>query len=226
MARPPTRLYLITPPQINLDEFVPTLEATLAAGDVACLQLRLKTADGMPPDHELIAEAIAAIKPVALAHDVAFLINDNPALAKEYDCDGVHIGQQDGTVKQAREILGADKIIGVTCHNSRHLAMTAGEAGADYVAFGAFYPTQTKQVETTAELDLLSWWQEMMEPPCVAIGGISVDNAAPLVTAGADFLALSSGIWNYADGPEAAVIALNQLIDQQFATLFDKLDRE
>lgn len=226
MARPPTRLYLITPPQIDLDIFAPMLEATLAAGDVACLQLRLKTADGGPQDHEIIGQAIDLLKPIALAHDVAFLINDSPALAKQYDCDGVHIGQQDGTVKQAREILGADKIIGVTCHNSRHLAMTAGEAGADYVAFGAFYPTQTKQVEVTAELDLLSWWQEMMEPPCLAIGGITVDNAAPLITAGADFLAISSGIWNHPEGPEAAVIALNQLIGAQFATLFDKLDRD
>ncbi len=230
MSRPRTRVYLITPPQIELAEFVPLLDKTLAAGDVACLQIRLKNPDGSEQDEAqdevVIGAAIEAIKPIALAHDVALLLNDRPDWAQKYDCDGVHIGQQDRDYKQARALLGDDKIIGVTCHNSKHLAMLAGDAGADYVAFGAFYPTQTKQTETVATPELLSWWQELMEPPCVAIGGITADNAAPLVTAGADFLALSSGVWQYESGPEAAIGKLNKMLDEQFATLYDRLNPE
>ncbi|MDC0147920.1 thiamine phosphate synthase [Alphaproteobacteria bacterium] len=226
MNRPRTRMYLITPPRIELETFVPLLDETLAAGDVGCLQLRLKTADGGPEDHGVIGAALEAIKPIAAAHDVALLVNDSPALAKQYDCDGVHIGQEDGDYKQARALLGDDKIIGVTCHNSRHMAMTAGDAGADYVAFGAFYPSQTKQTESVASVDILSWWLELMQPPCVAIGGITVDNAAPLVMAGADFLAVSSSVWNHEGGPAAAIASFNALLDGQFTTLFDTLNSD
>ncbi|MGB2449146.1 MAG: thiamine phosphate synthase, partial [Parvibaculales bacterium] len=143
-GRARTRLYLITPPQIDLQAFAPRLDEALSAGDVACLQLRLKNTDNHPADEELIAEAIAQLMPVAHRHDVAFILNDNPELAAKYDCDGVHIGQNDMAYAAARAIMGDDKIIGVTCHDSKHLAMEAGEAGADYVAFGAFYDTQTK----------------------------------------------------------------------------------
>ena len=226
MSRPRTRVYLITPPQIDLDDFVPLLDKTLAAGDVACLQLRLKQADGSAVDDTDISAAIEAIKPIAMAHDVALLINDRPDLVHRHDLDGVHIGQDDMPYKQAREMLGEAKIIGVTCHNSKHKAMLAGDAGADYVAFGAFYETETKDTKSVATPELLSWWQELMEPPCVAIGGLTPDNAAPLITAGADFIALSSGVWRHPQGPEAAIIALNELLDTQFTTLFDRLNQD
>ena len=226
MSRPRTRVYLITPPQIDLDDFVPLLNKTLAAGDVACLQLRLKQADGRAVDDTDISAAIEAIKPIAMAHDVALLINDRPDLVHRHDLDGVHIGQDDMPYKQAREMLGEAKIIGVTCHNSKHKAMLAGDAGADYVAFGAFYETETKNTQSVATPELLSWWQELMEPPCVAIGGLTPDNAAPLITAGADFIALSSGVWRHPQGPEAAIIALNELLDTQFTTLFDRLNQD
>ena len=213
LGRARTRLYLITPPQIDVTEFAPILDEALAAGDVACLQLRLKNNDNMPPDEGVIVEAIDRLTPIAHAHNVALILNDNPELAAQYDCDGVHIGQDDMAYAAARAIMGDDKIIGVTCHDSKHLAMEAGEAGADYVAFGAFYATQTKQAKSKAEADLLSFWQEFVELPCVAIGGITPDNAAPLVAAGADFIAASAGVWQYDDGAAAAVRAFNEIFD-------------
>ncbi len=213
MNRLRPRLYLITPPQFEPHAFAALLAATLVAGDVACLQVRLKKENGEAVDDALMSEAIAAIKPVTQAHEVALLINDRPDLAKAFDCDGTHIGQQDMAYDKARTILGDDKIIGVTCHNSRNLAMLAGDAGADYVAFGAFYPTPTKQAAAAAELDILAWWQEVMTLPCVAIGGITPDNAAPLAMAGADFIAVSSGVWHHGDGAVAAVKAFNAVFD-------------
>ena len=212
-GRARTRLYLITPPQLHVAEFAPLLDEALAAGDVACLQLRLKNTDNHAADEALIAEAIAQLMPVAHRHDVAFILNDNPELAAKYDCDGAHIGQDDMAYEAARAIMGDDKIIGVTCHDSKHLAMEAGEAGADYVAFGAFYETQTKQAKTQAPLDILSFWQEFVELPCVAIGGITPDNAAPLVAAGADFIAASGGVWQHGDGAAQAVRAFNEIFD-------------
>lgn len=210
-ARP--RLYLITPPQLHVTEFAPLLDEALAAGDVACLQLRLKNTDNQAADEALIAEAIAQLMPVAHRHNVAFILNDNPELAAKYDCDGAHIGQDDMAYEAARAIMGDDKIIGVTCHDSKHLAMEAGEAGADYVAFGAFYDTQTKQAKSNADADILSFWQEFVELPCVAIGGITPDNAAPLVAAGADFIAASGGVWQHGEGAAAAVRAFNDIFD-------------
>ncbi|MBR9824460.1 MAG: thiamine phosphate synthase [Alphaproteobacteria bacterium] len=202
------QLYLITPPKID-DSFLPTLDAALSAGSVEALQIRLKAHSR----DEVIALAPGIIA-CAQKHGVAAILNDDPELADQLGCDGVHIGQQDGTVKAARAIMGQDRIIGVTCHDSRHLAMTAGEAGADYVAFGAFFPTMTKEAPTQAGPDLLRWWVELFELPCVAIGGITVENAEPLIEAGADFLAVSSGVWAHPDGPEAAVRALNRLCDR------------
>ncbi|MGB2019169.1 MAG: thiamine phosphate synthase [Parvibaculales bacterium] len=212
-GRARTRLYLITPPQIDLQAFAPRLDEALSAGDVACLQLRLKNTDNHAADEALIAEVIAQLMPVAHRHDVAFILNDNPELAAKYDCDGVHIGQDDMAYAAARAIMGDDKIIGVTCHDSKHLAMEAGEAGADYVAFGAFYDTQTKQAKSNADADILSFWQEFVELPCVAIGGITPDNAAPLVAAGADFIAASGGVWQHGEGAAAAVRAFNDIFD-------------
>lgn len=209
--RPQTRLYLITPPQIELTPFADTLAEALSAGDVACLQLRLKAADGTPAPEAEIAAALDRLMPIAHAHDVALLLNDDPTLAQKYGCDGVHIGQNDMPYAQARQVMGDDAIIGVTCHDSKHLAMEAGEAGADYVAFGAFYDTPTKDAKSRATPELLTFWQEFVELPCVAIGGITPDNAAPLVEAGADFIATSSAVWQHADGPAAAIARFNAL---------------
>ncbi|MEZ5945428.1 MAG: thiamine phosphate synthase [Hyphomonas sp.] len=213
-VRPRTRLYLITPPQIaDVDDFAATLETALDAGDVACLQIRLKKPDGSI-DVEATRAVTAAVLELSQARGVAVIINDSPELAVELGADGVHVGWDDASVKAARAIVGTDMIIGATAKNSRHMAMQAGEAGADYVAFGAFYPTSTKEGTVPASPELLEIWQESMQLPCVAIGGITVDNAAPLVTAGADFLAVSSGVWDYPDGAPAAVMAFNRLLDE------------
>lgn len=209
MQRERTRLYLITPPDFEPAAFSQALSDALAGGDVACLQLRLKGRR----DADILRIG-AALKPAVQAAGAALIVNDRPDLAAKLDADGVHIGQGDASYAQARALLGPDKIVGVTCHNSRHLAMEAAEAGADYVAFGAFYPTGTKQPSHWAEPDLLEVWQETMETPCVAIGGITIDNAAPLVRAGADFLAVSAGVWAHPLGPHAAVAAFNALFDQ------------
>lgn len=205
---PVCRLYLITPPAIDdLAAFAALAEAALAAGDVAALQIRLKDA----PDAELAA-AVAALAPAARRRGVSLILNDRPDLAARLDCDGVHIGQQDGTVAAARALVGPDRIVGVTCHASRDLAMSAAEAGADYVAFGAFFPTATKLTEHRPELEILEIWQESMLTPCVAIGGITVENCRPLVAAGADFIAVSAGVWSHPDGPAAAVAQFNSAI--------------
>ncbi len=205
------RLYLITPPSLDLDSFPALLDKTLAAGDVACLQLRLKQADETPVADALILLAAKTLLPIARKHDVSLLLNDRPDLALTAGVDGVHIGQDDTPYAEARQILGQDAIIGVTCHDSRHLAMVAGEEGADYVAFGAFFQTSTKTPSTQAPPELLTWWQETTELPCVAIGGITTENAPTLVKAGADFLAVSGGVWGYADGADEAVRAFNAL---------------
>tara|TARA_R110002020_G_scaffold83397_1_gene207070 strand:- start:462338 stop:463009 length:672 start_codon:yes stop_codon:yes gene_type:complete len=207
-----TRLYLITPPRISdVAEFAAILEGALEAGDVASLQIRLKGDDGMI-DMTATREVTETVMAMAQAYGTAIIINDSPELAVELGADGVHVGPEDMPIKKAREIVGSDMILGATAKNSRHAAMAAGEQGADYVAFGAFYPTETKAGTLPAELELLEFWQETMELPCVAIGGITVDNAAPLVTAGADFLAVSSGVWNHPQGAAAAVFAFNALL--------------
>ena len=194
-------------------------DEALGGGDVACVQLRLKNVS----DADIIKAAEALI-PIAHAHDVAFLINDRPDIALKAGADGVHVGQEDAPYEEARSLLGPDAIIGVTCHDSRHLAMEAGEQGADYVAFGAFYDTATKDAKTRAEPDILSWWQRLFEVPCVAIGGITPQNAAPLVAAGADFLAVSSSVWSYPSdqgGPGQAVKAINDVIDATPVSLLE-----
>ena len=205
MSVPDCRLYLITPPSLpDLAAFCAALEQALAGGDVAALQVRLKDLS----DDE-IARAVAAAQPICQAHDVAVILNDRPDLAARLGCDGVHVGQEDASYAEARKAMGKDRIVGVTCHDSRHLAMEAAEAGADYVAFGAFFETGTKEPKTRAEIELLTIWQESMQTPCVAIGGITVGTARLLAAAGADFLAVSAGVWAYAEGPKAAVAAFN-----------------
>lgn len=208
MTAPDCRLYLITPPVISdLAAFGRDLAHALDAGDVAALQIRLKDA----PD-EIVAAAVDALAPIAQSRGVAVILNDRPDLAARLGCDGVHIGQDDMPYDEARRIVGRDAMIGVTCHDSRHLAMEAAEAGADYVAFGAFFPTATKAAKTRAEPEILTIWQETMEVPCVAIGGITADNAEDLAAAGADFLAVSGGVWNHPEGPARAVAALDAAI--------------
>ncbi len=200
------RLYLVTPPVLAPARFRDTLAAALDAGDVAAVQLRLK--DWTDDD---LTRAIDILRPVAQSRGVAFLLNDRPALAVKTGCDGAHVGQQDMNAAEARRVLG-DLTLGVTCHDSRDLAMQAGEAGADYVAFGAFFPSTTKEPPAMAEIDILRWWSGLMELPCVAIGGITPENCAPLVQAGANFLAVSGAVWNHKDGAEEAVRAFNRAI--------------
>lgn len=212
------RLYLITPPALEPAAFADELKQALDAGDVACVQLRLKQGDGEPAADDDFARATDVLMPIVQRYDAAFIINDRPDLAARFGADGAHVGQEDMAYADARKLLGDDRIVGVTCHNSKHLAMIAGEAGADYVAFGAFFPTETKLAKTRAEPELLTWWQQLFEPPCVAIGGITVDNAPELIRAGADFLAVSAGVWRHADGPAAAVAAFN--------TLFASIERQ
>ena len=206
------RLYLITPPKLEAKSFAETLKRALGAGDVASLQLRLKDVS----DDE-IRRAVDILMPLAQAHNVAFILNDRPGLAYELRCDGVHVGQDDMSYAEARAEVGRDCIVGVTCHNSRHLAIEAAEAGADYVAFGAFFPTTTKEPKVMAEIETLAWWAEMMVGPCVAIGGITVENCNPLIEAGADFLAVSSGVWDFPAGPDAAVKSFNALFVRDLA---------
>jgi len=202
------RLYLITPPTFELAPFSRALEDAFAGGDVAAVQLRLKDVS----DAEVLRIG-AALKPIVQGAGAAFILNDRPDLAARLDADGVHVGQDDASCAEARALVGSDKTVGVTCHNSRHLAMEAAEAGADYVAFGAFYPTATKDPKTRADPEILEIWSEIAETPCVAIGGITVDNAELLVRAGADFLAVSAGVWAHPQGPRAAVAAFNAIFE-------------
>lgn len=210
MTEPRSRLYLITPANFDVQALADPLSRALDAGDVACVQLRLKDAGD-----DAWLRAADTIRPIVQASGAAFLVNDRPDIAARTGADGLHIGQTDAPYSEARAAVGPNRIVGVTCHNSRHLAIEAAEAGADYVAFGAFFPTQTKTVTAHAAPDLIQWWSEMMVVPCVAIGGITVVNAQPLIDAGADFLAVSSGVWEYADGPAAAVRAFNALMATQ-----------
>jgi thiamine-phosphate pyrophosphorylase len=200
------QLYLISPLEVGGD-FPVRLEEALTAGPVAAFQFRVKGID----QHKAV-ELAAPLQEICARHDVAFIVNDSISLAKRIGADGVHLGQEDGDPREARAILGRDAQIGVTCHNSRHLAMEAAEAGADYVAFGAFFPTSTKEVKHQAEIETVELWSQFTEVPCVAIGGITTQNAGEVINAGADFIAVSSGVWNHADGPAAAVKAFNALL--------------
>jgi thiamine-phosphate pyrophosphorylase len=174
---------------------------------VAAFQFRVKGAD----QHEA-ARLAAPLQEICQAREVAFIVNDDIALAKRLGADGVHLGQGDGDPREARALLGSSAQIGVTCHDSRHLAMEAGEAGADYVAFGAFFPTSTKETIHRPEPAILGWWSAVFELPCVAIGGITPENGRVLVEAGADFLAVCSFVWSHSQGSEAAVAAFQDML--------------
>ena len=201
----PCELYLISPQNVG-GAFPDRLKAVLDTGRAAAFQLRVKELG----DHEL-ARLAEPLRRICDDHDTAFIVNDSVAMAKRLGADGVHLGQSDGDPKEARAILGPSAQIGVTCHDSRHLAMDAGERGADYVAFGAFYPTTTKPSDYRPEPGILSWWSGLFELPCVAIGGITPANAAPLVAAGADFLAVMGAVWN-AEDPAAAARAFDAVL--------------
>lgn len=203
---PGCQLYLITPSSLpDPVGWADMLAAALDAGPVACVQIRLKDVDD-----DTVCRTVDVLRPVIQDRDVACLLNDRPDLARETGCDGVHVGQQDTPYAQARKALGPDAIVGVTCHDSRHLALEAAERGADYVAFGALFPTATKDAPTQAHPDILRWWSTMTTVPCVAIGGITVDNVSALVEAGADFVAVSGGVWEHPEGPASAVTAFDQ----------------
>ena len=204
--RPACQLYLISPPSID-GGFTDRLSRAIEAGPVAAFQLRLKGID----DHA-IARLAEPLQRICADRDVAFIVNDNIGLAKRLGADGVHLGQGDGDPREARALLGPSAQIGVTCHDSRHLAMEAGEAGVDYVAFGAFYPTTTKEVRHHPDPSILGWWTTLFELPCVAIGGITPANAAPLIEAGADFLAVCSAVWDAGGGETAAVAAFQAVL--------------
>ncbi len=211
------RLYLISPPKLDLPAFAAQLEEALGAGDVSAFQLRLKGAS----DDE-IREAIRVLMPITHAHDVAFILNDRVDIAQEMDVDGVHLGQEDMPLGAARGILGDNKAIGISCHDSGHLAMEAGEAGADYVAFGAYHPTTSKEPAQLAKYgtpapDLLPWWSTYTTVPSVAIGGLTPENCGELVTQGADFVAAINAVWNHPEGAAAAVKAFNRAIKMGLA---------
>lgn len=196
-AIPSTQLYLISPLDVS-GSFPERLERALKAGPVAAFQFRVKDTE----QHDA-ARLAAPLQKICTAHDVAFIVNDSVALARRLNADGVHLGQSDGSPKEAREELGREVQIGVTCHGSKHLAMEAGEAGADYVAFGAFFDSQTKDAKHKAELEVLEWWSKLFEIPSVAIGGVNPENCQALIDAGADFLAVSGAVWN---GDEAEAV--------------------
>jgi thiamine-phosphate pyrophosphorylase len=203
------RIYLITPPKLDPASFADQLAAALDAGDTAAVQLRLKDVD---VDDDAWRRAIDALRPVTQSRGVAFLLNDRADLVRETGCDGAHVGQEDMPAKEARRLMGPDATLGVTCKGSRDLAMAAGEDGADYVAFGAFFPSGTKEVSRTIDPEILQWWSELMVLPCCAIGGITAANCAPLVQAGADFLAVVGAVWGHPDGPATGVRALDAAI--------------
>lgn len=212
-TRERTRLYLITPPEVSdVAAFARTFEGALEGGDVACLQVRIKPGGLID---EAATEAVArAVQPICRERDVALIINDSVDVCERVGADGVHLGAMDMQVKEARKRLGKQPVIGATAKNSRHVAMEAGEQGADYVAFGAFFPSETKADTVPADTELLTWWQAVMELPCVAIGGITPERAKALSLAGADFLATSSAVWAHPDGPSAAVRAFNAALDE------------
>lgn len=218
-APPACRLYLVTPNElasggIGLEGFADSLAAALDAGDVACVQLRLKEVDD-----KAFRRAAERLRPIVQDRGVAFIVNDRPDIAAETGADGVHIGQGDASYAEARRLVGTDGIVGVTCHDSRHLAMVAAEQGAEYVAFGAFYPTATKESpKGRPDPEILSWWSGIMTVPCVAIGGITAENCGPLVEAGADFIAVASAVWRHPVGPATGVVELNRAIGEALAS--------
>ena len=208
----PCRLYLITPPRFEPEAFAMTLDEALGGGDVACVQLRMTETDG-----DGLARAARALIPVCHARDVAFLIDGRADIARAVGADGAHLAKP-GDMEKARRFLGADAIVGVSAGSSRHAAMLAAEAGADYVSFGAFHASATLPGAALIPPDILTWWSETMTLPCVAIGGIDATNAAALAMSGAEFIAVCHGVWSDALGARSAVARLNAEIERAAAT--------
>ncbi len=210
------KLYLISPPRFELNDFASELKKAFKGGEVPVFQLRMKSLDEKsghyiaPENEDNIREAVKVLLPICRENNCAFILNDNLKLAKELGCDGVHLGEDDISVKEARKAAGKNFIIGASCYGSKDKAFEAAENGADYVAFGAFYDTQTKTPKGRPEADILTFWSTFTEIPCVAIGGIKVDNCEPLIKAGADFIAVVTGVWDYAAGVQKAVENFNQ----------------
>lgn len=202
-----TGLYLLTPPKIDLAVFPDLLKSVLDTGAIDCLQLRLKDVS----DDE-IRKAIDVILPLCSDRDIPLILNDRPDIAKKSGVDGVHVGEEDASYAEARAIMGEEHIVGVSCYDSRHRAMELGEKGADYVAFGAFYPTQTKEAKTSVTPEIIEIWTTFTTVPCVAIGGITADNLGSIVEAGADFIAVTGGVWSHPDGPQAGAKAIKAAI--------------
>jgi len=185
--------------------FMPGLEAALDAGEVAAFQLRLPGASD-----DQLRRTIDTLMPTVQARGTAFLVDGRADLAVEMGCDGVHLGAIE-EYAEARRLVGAG-MIGLSCGGSRHLGIEAAEAGADYVSFGAFFPSATKPDAEITDPDILAWWAELMESPCVAVGGITVENCAPLIATRCDFLAVSAGVWAHPQGPAAAVAGFRERI--------------
>ncbi len=214
------KLYLISPPKFELGEMAHNLKEAFKGGEVPVFQLRMKNLEPLsnqyilPPDENDVIDAVKTLLPICRENNCTFILNDNPRLAVELGCDGVHVGMDDISVKEAKKIVGKNVVVGASCYGSKDRAYEAAEQGADYVAFGAFYETQTKTPRGRPEPDILTFWSQFTQIPCVAIGGIKVDNAGPIIRAGADFIAVVTGVWNYSGGISKAVKAFNDLIDE------------
>ena len=202
-----TKLYLISPPNINANEFIFSLDDVLNTGLVSCFQLRLKNVK----DEDII-ESSKALKPICNKYHVPFILNDRLDLVNKVEADGVHLGEDDDSILEARKLLGPKAIIGASCYNSKHLAMEAAEEGADYVAFGAFFATITKDPKTKADINIIKDWTLISNIPCVAIGGINSSNCKELVDAGVDFIAVVGSIWNKNDDPKSAINKFKSII--------------
>ena len=184
-------IYLISPQKIRGSQFYEELQQVLKTNKVKYFQLRLKKIS----DRNLL-KISKKIKKIVRKNNVKFLINDKPSIAKRVGADGCHIGQKDINFTRSRKILGKSKIIGITCHNSKKLALNAKRQGANYVAFGSFFESSTKKTAFKANLEILRWTKKKISMPIVAIGGINSINYKKILTSGADFIACSSYIWN------------------------------
>ena len=184
-------IYLISPQKIRGVKFYKKLNKVLKTNKVKYFQLRLKKTSTSN-----LLKIARKVKKIVKKYNVKFLINDDPFVAKMINADGCHIGQKDMDFKNSRKILGKKKIIGVTCHNSKKLALKAKKHGANYVAFGSFFRSSTKKTAVKANLAILRWAQKKINMPTVAIGGINSSNYKKVLSNGADFIACSSYIWN------------------------------
>ena len=184
-------IYLISPQNIKNDRFYGELNQVLKTNKVKFFQLRLKKTSTSN-----LLKISKEIKKIAKKNNVKFLINDKPFVAKSVGADGCHIGQKDMDIISARKILGNKKIIGVTCHNSKRLAIKAKNNGANYIAFGSFFKSYTKKTVYRANLEILRWAKKKINIPTVAIGGINSSNCKKILSNGADFIACSNYIWN------------------------------